>query len=251
MNVIVAMKQIPDLQQIRIRNRQPVFDDIPLTFGDIDKNALEAGISLKDQLGGKIIALSAGSRELEDTIKEALAVGADEAVLIVGDTLANADGSLIAQLLAAAIKNMNDIGIILFGEGSGDNYSGQIGSRVAEILDLPQVGYAGSIEIKGNNAVITRSMDDCEEVIEVETPVVITVLADINEPRIPSVIQILKAGRKPKQVLEVQELATDLSDAGRVVLVNNLAPENARKQIKVDNAEGLIQLLKTEGTIGG
>ncbi|MGI6413153.1 MAG: electron transfer flavoprotein subunit beta/FixA family protein [Syntrophomonadaceae bacterium] len=251
MNIIVAMKQIPDLQQIRIRNRQPVFDDIPLTFGDIDKNALEAGVLLKEQLGGKLIVLSVGGQELEDTVKEALAAGADEAVLIIGENLGNIDGSLVSWLLAAAIKNMEDVGVILFGEGSGDNYSGQVGSRVAEILDLPQVGYASSIDIKGNSAVITRSMDDYEEIVEVEMPVAITVLADINEPRIPSVTQILKAGRKPKQVLELQELGIDISNDPRVVTVSNLAPENARKQVKVDSAEELIQLLKTEGVIGG
>jgi electron transfer flavoprotein beta subunit len=83
MNIVVAMKQIPDLQQIRIRNRKPVFDDVPMTLGAIDKNALELGVSIKENLGGKVTVLSAGNEDLEDTIKEALAAGADEAFLIL------------------------------------------------------------------------------------------------------------------------------------------------------------------------
>ncbi|HHW60566.1 MAG TPA: electron transfer flavoprotein beta subunit/FixA family protein, partial [Syntrophomonadaceae bacterium] len=91
MNIVVAMKQIPDLQQIRIRNREPVMDDVPLTLGNIDKNALEAGVNLKEALDGKVIALSVGNEDLEDTIKEALAAGADEAFLIADDELEDLD----------------------------------------------------------------------------------------------------------------------------------------------------------------
>ncbi|MCX5779535.1 MAG: electron transfer flavoprotein beta subunit/FixA family protein, partial [Firmicutes bacterium] len=142
MNIVVAVKQIPDLQQVRIRNRKPVLDGVPFTLGLIDKNALEAGVHLKEVSGAKLIVVSVGNEEVEETMKEALAAGADEAYLVIDDQLSDVDSSISAQVLAAAIQKMDDVGLLLFGEGSGDNYSGQVSSRVAEILGFPQVGYA-------------------------------------------------------------------------------------------------------------
>ena len=245
MNIVVAMKQIPDLQQIRIRNRQPVLNDIPLTFGNIDKNALEAGVQLKETIGGKVIVIAAGSDALEDTIKEALAAGADEACLIINDQLENIESATSAEILAGAIKNMEDVGIIIFGEGSGDNYSGQAGSRVAGILGLPQVAYAKSIHVSENRATIVRSLEDCDEVLETELPVIVSVLADINEARIPSVTQILKAGKKPKEILNLE-----IPVAGLLETLSNLAAEMKRKQLEIKNVDELIKALEAEGFRG-
>ena len=250
MNIVVAMKQIPELQQVRIRNRQPVFEDVPLTLGNIDKNALEAGVSLKEADDGKVIVVSAGNEELEDTIKEALAAGADEAYLVTDDALDSIASDTSARLIAAAIKKIDDVGLILFGEGSGDNYSGQVASRVAEILGLPEVGYAKAIELDGNKAKVIRSLEDCEEHIEVELPVVITVVSDINEARMPSVTQILKAGKKPKEVVTPDDLGVDIAAKPVVATISNLAPESARKGIAVKSVYELVKALTSEGLIG-
>ena len=244
MNIVVAMKQIPDLQQIRIRNRKPVLDDVALTFGNIDKNALEAGVQLKEATGSNLIVVSVGSEALEDTIKEALAAGADEAYLVLDDEIGEMESSRSARLIGEAIRKIDDVGIILFGEGSGDNYSGQVGSRVAQILGLPQVGYAKSISIIGNSATVTRSLEDCEEVLEAELPLVVSVMADINEPRIPSVSQILKAGRKPKEILEL-----DVTGDSMLETLSNLAPEMQRKQIEIETIEKLLKVLDNEGLL--
>jgi len=244
MNIVVAMKQIPDLQQIRIRNRKPVLDDVALTFGNIDKNALEAGVQLKEETGSNLIVVSVGNEALEDTIKEALAAGADEAYLVLDDEINDMESSSSARLIAESIKKIEDVGIILFGEGSGDNYSGQVGSRVASILGLPQVGYAQSISINGNSVTVTRSLEDCEEVLEAELPIVVSVMADINEPRIPSVSQILKAGRKPKEILELNVTGDSMLET-----LSNLAPEMQRKQIEVETIEKLLKVLDNEGLL--
>lgn len=248
MNIVVAMKQVPDLQQIRIRNRQPVLDDVPLTLGNIDKNALEAAVVIKEAINGNVIALSAGDENVEDTIKEALAAGADEAFLVIDDSLNGAESSVVAAVLAAAVKKMDDVGIVLFGEGSADNYSGQVGSRVAQLLGLPQVAYASKIEVNGSSAVVTRSLEDCDEIIEVTLPAVITVLSDINEARIPSVTQILKAGKKPKEVLELDEIDVEVP-AAKLDTLSNLAPESQRKRVVVKSVEELLQALAAEGVI--
>lgn len=250
MNIVVAMKQIPDLQQIRIRDRQPIFEDVPLTLGSIDKNALEAAVQIKEQQDAQVTVLSVGDENVEDTIKEAMAAGADQCYLVLDDELKNAESSVTAVILAAALQQMEDKpDLILFGEGSGDNYSGQVGSRVAAILDLPQVGFASSIVVEDGRATITRSLENSEEVVEVSLPAVVTVMADINEPRIPSVSQILKAGRKPKEIVEPDELDVSI-EAGKIDTISNLAPETERKRIVVKSVDELIQSLSSEALIG-
>jgi electron transfer flavoprotein beta subunit len=251
MNIVVAVKQIPDLQQVRIRNRKPVLDGVPFTLGLIDKNALEAGVQLKEVSGAKLIVVSVGNEEVEETMKEALAAGADEAYLVIDDQLSDVDSSISAQVLAAAIQKMDDVGLLLFGEGSGDNYSGQVSSRVAELLGFPQVGYASRIELEGNIARITRSLEDSEEVLEVPLPVVVSVLGDINEPRIPSVSQILKAGRKPKEIWELNDLEIDLAEDQIITTLTSLAPETDRKRVVVKSVAELVAALQAEGFGGG
>jgi electron transfer flavoprotein beta subunit len=249
LNVLVAVKQIPDLQQVRIRNRQPVLEDVPMTLGNIDKNALEAAVQLKDQMDGKIIALSVGTEELEDTIKEALAAGADEACLVADDKLNGLESADAAAFIAELVNKIDDVGLILFGEGSGDNYSGQVGSRVAEILGWPQACYASAVQIGSGIVQVTRSLEDCEETVELTLPAVVSVVAGINEPRIPSVTQILKAGKKPCQVFTIEDMQYQCGD-DRVLTISNLAPDSQRRQIRVSTVPELVESLKAEGLIG-
>lgn len=247
MNIVVAMKQVPDLQQIRIRGREPVFDDVPLTLGNIDKNALQAAVDLKETLDGRVIIVSVGDENLEDTVKEGLAVDGDEAYLVIDDKLQGASSEVVARTLAAAIKNIEDVGLLLFGEGSADNYSGQVGPRVAELLGLPEVGFAKNIEISGNTARVLRSLEDCEELVEVALPAVITVVSDINEAPIPSVTKILKAGKKPRETVAPGEINADIKPDGKAQLVSNLAPESDRKRVVVKTVEELAAAIKSEG----
>lgn len=245
MNIVVAMKQTPDLQQIRIRDRNPVLEGVPFNFGSLDKNALEAAVDLKDAAGGKIIALAIGNSDLEDTIKEALAAGADEAYLLCDDAFGNHDSAQTAILIAESLKNIEDIGIVLFGEGSGDNYSGQMPGRVAELAGLPLLGYAKSLQLDGSTITAICSLEDCEETIKADAPVVISVVADINEVRIPAVTQILKAGKKPKEILDADDLKIELP-AATVATLSSLAPESNRKRIVVKTTEELLAALKAE-----
>lgn len=249
MNIVVPMKQIPDLQQLRIRNRKPIMEDVPLTFGKIDKNALEAAVQLKEIYGGEVIAVSVGNEELEDTVKEAAAAGADSSYLVAGDDADNLESTDVAKVLAEVIKKIDDVGLIIFGEGSGDNYSGQVGSRVAEILDLPQVGSVTEITINGNCVQAVKSLENRIEVVEVQMPAVIMVAGDLNEPRIPSVSQVLKAGKKPKELIELDDLDAKI-DGKTIETLSNLAPEVNRKRITVKSVGEIVEVLKTEGFMG-
>jgi len=248
MNIIVAMKQVPDLEQIRIKDKKPVMDNVLWTFGSLDKNALEAAVELKEVAGGKIIVLSVGNEELEDTVKEALAAGGDEAYLLADEEFAKLDSAQTAVVIAECIKKIDDVGIILFGEGSGDNYSGQMAGRVAEILGTPIIGYAKSLKLNDSTVTAVSSLEDREEIIEANAPVVISVVADINEVRIPAVTQILKAGKKPKEVLEADDVQIQIPKAA-IETLSSLAPENNRKRIAVKDTAELVAALKSENLI--
>lgn len=247
MNIVVAMKQVPDLQQIRIRNQRPVLEDVPYTFGALDKNALQAGVDLQAAMGGKLTVLCIGGSDLVDTVKEALAGGADDAYIIADDEFKNLDSAQTAFLIAEAVKNMEEVGLVLFGEGSGDNYSGQVVGRVAECLNLPQICYAKEISLQGSMLVVKRVLEDCEEVLEAGIPAVVSVVAEINEVKIPSVTQILKAGKKPKKVLEADDITA--VPEGIVQICSSLAPENNRRSITVKNAAELLAALKAENLL--
>ncbi|HEU18073.1 MAG TPA: electron transfer flavoprotein beta subunit/FixA family protein [Deltaproteobacteria bacterium] len=246
MNIIVAMKQVPDLHHIRIRNREPVLDDIPMVLGDIDKSALAAAVELKETTQGRVIIMSAGNRKIRDTVKEALAAGGDEAILIEDDDLADEDSSVIAGVLAAAIQRIGDVGIVVFGEGSADNYSGRVFSAVAAILGYPQVGYAKRIELNDSLARVTRSLEDSDEIIEVPLPAVISVVSEIKEPRIPSVKNILKARKKPTAVYHLNELCVEVPAEKNITTISNLAPVSRRKGIVITSVDELAKILKND-----
>ncbi len=249
MKIVVAMKQIPDLQQIRIRDRKPILDGVPLTFGKIDKNALEAAVQIKEAVNGEVVVVSVGNEELEDTIKEALAADADSSVMLIEDDIEKMDSAQTAKVLAELIKQVERYDLVIFGEGSGDNYSGQMGSRVAEILGLPQAGYVTSIEIDGIAAIVKRSLEDQEEILEVKLPAVISVAADLNEPRIPSVSKVLKAGKKPKEIFNLDDLDIEVCEA-LVATSSSLAPASNRKGIELKSVSELVEVLKSEASGG-
>jgi electron transfer flavoprotein beta subunit len=248
MNIVVAMKQVPDLSQIRIRKRQPVFDEPNYTFGSLDKNALEAAVQLKESSGGKVIVLAVGSAELENTVKEALAAGGDEAFLFADDEFADLDGSQTANLLAAGIRKLEDVGLVLFGEGSGDNYSGQVFGRVGELLGWPQAGYARSVRLEGNSVIVERSLEDCVETVKMAVPAIVSTVAEINQIPIPTVPQILKAGKKPKETLDATDLENKILPAS-VKVLSSLAPENERKGVRLKSAAELVSALKAENLL--
>ncbi len=260
MNIIVCLKQIPDLQQIRIKERKPIIEGAPFIFGDMDKNALEEAVRIKEAVGeAKVTALALGGKKLKDGIKEALAIGADEAVLLMDPVLAESDTVTKVKILAKAIEKVGEYDLILCGEGSTDNFSGQTGARLAEVLDLPQITYVRALEVGDGTVKATRNMEESFEIMEADLPVLVTVANEINQPRLASLRDILKAGRKPVQEYTAADLglAEDEVGAGASVIeeVSNLAPEQDRKQETftgdLDEAvENLLNALTKEGVLG-
>jgi electron transfer flavoprotein beta subunit len=255
------MKQVVDLEQIRIKpdTRQPVLEGLPVLFGDFEKCALEEAVRIKEKLGdAKITAVAAGSAKLKDTIKEALAIGADEAVILTDAAFEGSDTTGSARVLAKAIEKIGEYDLILLGDGSADNYSGEVPPRLAELLKLPQAGFAREIEVLDGALRVTRDLEDALEVVEIELPAVVSVTSEINTPRLPPLSAILKAGRKPLETWGPDDidLAADEvgADAAVVEVLSNLAPLQDRKGIVYEDLEEgvgeLVKALEAEGVLG-
>jgi len=254
------MKQVVDLQQIRIKRdtREPVLEGLPVLFGDMEKNALEEAIRIKEKHGAKVTALSVGSAKLKDTILEALAMGADEGCIVVDPACEGSDTGASALTLAKTIEKLSPFDLVLVGEGSADNYSGQIGSRIAEILNVPQITYVRELSIEGNAITAVRDIEAALEVVKAQMPVVISVTSEINKPRRAPLAQILRASRKPMKSWTLKDLEIDSSRVGSAVsviqVVSNLAPQQERKGVifegDTDEAVGkLVDALRKEGAL--
>ncbi len=258
MDFIVCLKQVVDLQQIRIKKdtREAVTEGIPFVFGEMDKNALEEAVKIKDKLGGKVTVLSAGSPKLKDTIKEALAAGADQAFIVTDPQYDSLDSGPKAALLAAAIRKIGQFDLLMLGEGSADNYSGQTGPRLAQLLGLPLVSYVKQMEVAGGSVRAVRNMEQHLETVEAKLPAVVTVTSGINQPRIPSLMQILKASKKP--LVEWKAADLGLSDSqvksSQLTVLSNLAPVEQRKMMILEggtdeNLDTLINSLVKDGVL--
>lgn len=255
MDIIVCMKQVVDLQQIRIKRetREPVLEGAPFIFGQFEKNALEEAVRLKEKQGGKVTALALGNAKLKDLIIEALAMGADEAAILTDPAFAGGGSASTAQLLAAAVRKIGKFDLILMGEGSADNYSGQVTSRLAELLDLPQITYVRELKVEGNRIRATRDLEDALEVVEAELPVVVSATSELNTPRLPPLTAILRASKKPIKNMTPADLGLSAS-APVVKTLSNLAPEQERRQVLFEGdadktVDELIKALQKEGAL--
>jgi electron transfer flavoprotein beta subunit len=260
LNIIVCMKQVVDLQQIRIKRetREPVLEGLPVLFGDMDKNALEEAVRIKEKHGAKVTVLSVGSAKLKETILEALAMGADDASIVVDPLCEGSDTAASALTLAAAVRKIGPYDLILVGEGSADNYSGQIGSRLAETLDIPQITYVRELNIQENAVTAVRDLEDALETVRAAPPLIISVTSEINKPRRAPLTQILRASRKPLNVWTLKDLDIPPEKVGssssEIKVVSNLAPEQERKGIILEgdvekSVSELVSALRKEGAL--
>jgi electron transfer flavoprotein beta subunit len=197
MTIIVCAKQVVDVAEIKVdeASKKPILAGVPKKISDMDKNALEEAIKIKEKHGGKITVLTIGSPDAKERIKELLAMGADEGILLPQPE--NADYHVIAHLLAGAIRKIGAYDIVLCGEASIDMFSGQIGPRVAGLLDIPQMTYAQTVTAEKDKITAERNLGDKAVTVESPYPVLLTVTKESNQPRLPSLMQILAAASKP------------------------------------------------------
>lgn len=195
MNIIVCLKQVPDTNEVRINQETGTLirDGVPSIINPDDKNALEAALTIKDEKGGKVTVVSMGPPQAKEALREALAMGADEAILVSDRAFGGSDTWATATVLAAAIEKVGNYDIILCGRQAIDGDTAQVGPEIAEFLNVPQITYAKEIKVGEDRVTVTRFTETGDYVIESKLPVLLTAIKELNVPRYPSVKGIFKA----------------------------------------------------------
>ena len=254
MNIIVCAKQVVDVSEMKFDSstKKPILQGVSQKISDIDKNAMEEAIKIKDKHGGKITVLTVGPANAKERIKELLAMGADEGVLVVAPD--NIDYHMTATLLAEAVKKIGTYDMILCGEASVDLFSGQIGPRLAGLLSIPQITYAMKVTAEKNSVTAEQNMGKNVVTSESTYPVLITVTKEINEPRLPSLMQILGAANKPINEWTAEVLVKDVKPIVETIDLKGVSMERKNviyKNDLDDSVEQLVNSLAKEGVLGG
>jgi len=220
-NMIVCVKQIadPEAPAGSFRVDEAAKQVIPATgvnqvVSPFDEQAVEAALRIKDAHGGKITALSLGRDFAMDVIKKPLSMGADELILLQDPAFEGGDSRATAYALAMAIKKVGEFDIIFCGRQAADWDAGQVGSGIAEFLGIPSVTVAKKVEVLDDKVKVERVVTDGYEVIEVSTPVLITVSNELGEPRYPKLKGIMAAAKKEVPTWNAQDIAADTSKLG-------------------------------------
>jgi len=241
MNIIVCIKQVPDTNEVKIdpKTGTLIREGVPAIMNLDDKHALIEAVKIKNKVKGKVTVLSMGPPQAEEALREALALGADEAILLCDVAFAGSDTWATANALGAAIKHIGDYNLLLFGRQAIDGDTAQVGPQTAELLGVPQITYAQKIEVSGSKVKVERQMEEGYEIIESSLPCLITCMAEINDIEYPSLSGIKKAYReKEVKVLSAEDIKADKSKIGL------LASPTIVKKSFTPAAKGRGQILK-------
>ncbi len=217
MNVIVCLKQVPGTTEVKINpeTNTLVRQGIKNIINPFDTYALEEAVRLKEKQGGKATALSMGPPQALDMLREAISLGADDAVLLSDMAFAGADTWATAFTLAEAIMKLGQFDLVICGRQSTDGDTAQVGPELAELLNIPFIAYVSQIEeISPGQMRVKRMIDEGHEIIQSPLPAVITVTKEINVPRLPSLRGVLKSKSAKISVWTVKELEVDPNKVG-------------------------------------
>ena len=255
MRVITCYKWVLDEADLKIdaQSRALLTDRAKSKISEYDRNAIECGVKLVEELGGEVIALTAGTAKAKSSLKDVLSRGPAQAVFINDEFMSQADSASTTKVLGAAVRQIGEYDLIICGEASSDEYSQQVGVRLAQLLDIPLVSFVNKLQVLDGILRAERKLDDGVEVVEVQLPALVTVLPDINTPRIPSVKQILASAKKPVSELSIANLNLDKAELEpKVRRQSVLGAVVERKQIRIqgeisDMVTQAIDVLKKEG----
>ena len=182
MKIIVCIKQVPDTNEVRIDQDKGTLirEGVPSIINPEDKNGLEAAVKLKEKFGGEVIVISMGPPQAEVALKEALAMGADEAILLSDRAFAGSDTWATAYTISQAIKEIGDYDLIFCGRQAIDGDTAQVGPQIAENLDFNQLTYVSEIEIEDKNVKVRRALENGYSELKTKLPVLVTVIEIIN-----------------------------------------------------------------------
>lgn len=209
MNIVACYKIVPDDEDVRVGADGAIdLSKAHWKVGTYDLNGIEAGVRLAEETGGSVKALTAAGAEAAGSKmkKAVLSRGPAEQIVVSDEGLADADSLAVAKALAAAIAKLGEVDVVLFGEGSGDRYSQQVGVLTGALLGWNTLNAVSALEPVEGGVRVTRTLEASVEVVDVPLPAALSVTSDINKPRIAGMKDILAAGKKPQTVMAADEL---------------------------------------------
>ncbi|MGL5381396.1 electron transfer flavoprotein subunit beta [Clostridium sp.] len=215
MNIVVCLKQVPDTTAVKIdpKTGTLIRDGVPSIINPEDKHALEAALRIKETSGATVTVLSMGPPQAQNALREALCMGADEAILITDRAFAGADTLATSKALAGALKRLK-YDVVFAGRQAIDGDTAQVGPEIAEHLDIPQVTYVQDVKVEEDGLLVNRALEDGYELIKVQAPVLLTAIKELNEPRYMNVQYIFDTANKEIQVWSADDIEVDKAELG-------------------------------------
>ncbi|MFW6126198.1 MAG: electron transfer flavoprotein subunit beta/FixA family protein [Chloroflexota bacterium] len=259
MNVVVCIKQVPGTTSIKIDpdSNTLVREGVESIINPFDCYALEEGVRLKERCGGKVTAISMGPPQAEQALREAISLGADEAILLSDRAFAGSDTWATSYVLSRAMEKIGDYDVIICGRQTLDGDTGQVAPELAEMLGQPFVAYVRKIEEVDDRCMkVQRMVEEGYETFETPLPAVITVVKEINVPRLPSIRGTMKSKSAQITVWNADDIDAEADKAGvsgsptRVVKIFFPKRERASEMLQGTPEQQVDQLVeKLEGLV--
>jgi len=238
MNIIVLVKQVPDTSEVKI-NRETntlIRDGVPSIINPYDRYAIEEALRLREKHGGKVTAVTMGPPQAVEALKETVSLGVDDVVLLSDRAFAGADTWATSYALSQGIRKLGEYDLVIAGKQAIDGDTAQVGPETADMLGIPFVAYIRKIEqIEGRKMIAERLMDEGYDVVETSLPALITVVKEINEPRVPSLKGKMKAKNLKVTAWTAKDIGADEEKIGlkgsptQVVRIFPPAPRGQRE----------------------
>jgi len=258
MKIIVCIKQVPETTEVRINpeTNTLVREGVKSIINPFDMYAIEEAVRLKEKFSGKALVITMGPPQAESALREALSLGIDEGILLSDRAFAGSDTWATSYTLAGAIKKIGQYDLIICGKQASDGDTAQVGPGISTHLDIPQVTYVKKIEeVRDNSLRCERMTEEGFEIIETPLPALLTVVKEINDPRIPSLRGMMRAKQAKIITWSQKDLSLDSQKIGlcgsptQVVKIFTPPPRTGGQILKGETEEvvdKLTALLKTE-----
>lgn len=255
MRIVVCVKHVPDAESERRIEDGTVVRGEDDMLNELDEHAIEAAVSLVEDMGGEVIAITMGPDDAEEAVRRALQMGADRGIVISDDELEGSDALGTAQVLAAAIRTLiqdGTVDMVLAGMSSLDGMTSMLPGALGQTLQWPSLTLADTLTIDGSVAVISRNADGFNDVLESELPVVISVTDQVNEPRFPNFKDMAAARKKPVDFWDLSDVGIDdpatvnagFANAGMRVIAATENDGRAAGRIITDKNEAVAAMVE-------
>lgn len=206
MKIVACIKYSLDASEVKVDpvSKELKMAGVPYKVGVIDKHVLETAVTLQETYGGVVHAITVGPTKAKESFREALAMGLEDVTLIENPVEGQVAPAVTAAILAATIKKLGDVDVVVCGEVSDDGFTYQVPPRLAEALQLPQISFVRTVTVEDDKIVADRDLEDSVQTVSAPLPVLISVMEESNTPRRPTLLEAMKAKKKPVHLWNVE-----------------------------------------------